>query len=443
MLTLHSHPCSLTAPPINTPSRRPWKAIPGPRRVETVCRAKTVRSPETKGTKDAKAGDRFYFNITGFPFPLGPFFDRKTIRKEIVKGKIWTFDQPQSLEFSTVTINIRMTVVKLESGGLWVHSPIAPTKECLNLLKELDAPIEYIILPTFAYEHKIFVGPFSRKFPKAQVYVAPSQWSWPINLPPQFFGIFPDAELKDKDMGTPWADEIDQKVFRPPDVGIGPYVECMFYHKASKTLIVTDIVVYIPSTPLEIVPTANLLDQAKDNGLNTFLTGDMTKEEVKAKTVPGEVDDTPANRKRGWMRTALLVLYFGPYNLLQPQASFRAIADKWIVSPVIRILVYSRIPKSVTKWIDEIESDWDFTSVIPCHFAGPVKARPGDLSQAFAFSYIAAGTKPRVGGGGGIFGFLKPPEAALKDYIPASDLARLNSLNDTLNDAGVVYSDLE
>ena len=66
-----------------------------------------------------------------------------------------------------------MTVIKLASGGLWVHAPIAPTPECLRLLKELDAPVEYIILPTFAYEHKIFVGPFSRKFPKAKVYIAP------------------------------------------------------------------------------------------------------------------------------------------------------------------------------------------------------------------------------------------------------------------------------
>ena len=92
---------------------------------------------------------------------------------QIDKGSIWVFEQPQSLAFSNVTTNCRMTVIKLASGGLWVHAPIAPTPECLRLLKELDAPVEYIILPTFAYEHKIFVGPFSRKFPKAKVYIAP------------------------------------------------------------------------------------------------------------------------------------------------------------------------------------------------------------------------------------------------------------------------------
>ncbi|CAA2978539.1 lysine-tRNA ligase, partial [Olea europaea subsp. europaea] len=61
-----------------------------------------------------------------------------------------------------------MIVIKLKSDGLWVHAPIGSTKECIQLVKELGAPVEYINLPTFAYKHKIFVGPFSRKFSKAQ-----------------------------------------------------------------------------------------------------------------------------------------------------------------------------------------------------------------------------------------------------------------------------------
>ena len=48
-----------------------------------------------------------------------------------------------------------------------------PCRECVRLVKELGLPVEYIVLPTFAYEHKIFVGPFSRAFREAQVWVAP------------------------------------------------------------------------------------------------------------------------------------------------------------------------------------------------------------------------------------------------------------------------------
>ena len=53
-----------------------------------------------------------------------------------------------------------MTVIKLKTGGLWVHAPVAPTEECIALLAELDAPVEHIVLPTTLFEHKIFVGPF-------------------------------------------------------------------------------------------------------------------------------------------------------------------------------------------------------------------------------------------------------------------------------------------
>lgn len=82
---------------------------------------------EKKGTPG-----RFYFNVTGFPFPLGPFLQRRTIRKEVEKGRIWTFEQEQALGFSSVATNTRMTVIMLKSGGLWVHAPIAPTEECIQ-----------------------------------------------------------------------------------------------------------------------------------------------------------------------------------------------------------------------------------------------------------------------------------------------------------------------
>ena len=46
-------------------------------------------------------------------------------------------------------------------------------RECVRLVKELGLPVEFIVLPTFAYEHKIFLGPFSRAFPAAKVWIAP------------------------------------------------------------------------------------------------------------------------------------------------------------------------------------------------------------------------------------------------------------------------------
>lgn len=42
----------------------------------------------SSGTKSVKnggdgGGGRFYLNFTGFPFPLGPFLNRRTIRTEV------------------------------------------------------------------------------------------------------------------------------------------------------------------------------------------------------------------------------------------------------------------------------------------------------------------------------------------------------------------------
>lgn len=76
-------------------------------------------------------------------------------------------------------------------------------------------------------------------------------------------------------------------------------MECVFFHKATKTLIVTDIVVYIPKTPLEVVAPSMVLDQARDDGLSAQITGDLSPAEVERKIVPGPVQDTPANRLKG------------------------------------------------------------------------------------------------------------------------------------------------
>ena len=69
-------------------------------------------------------------------------------------GRIWSFEQVQGLIY--VHVPVRMVVVKLDSGGLFAYSTVAPTDECLRLLSELEAahgPLRHILLPTSALEH--------------------------------------------------------------------------------------------------------------------------------------------------------------------------------------------------------------------------------------------------------------------------------------------------
>lgn len=374
-------------------------------------------------------GRRFYLNFTGFPFPLGPFFNRRTIRTEVVKKQIWTFEQEQALGFSSVSTNIRMTVIKLRSGGLWIHAPIAPTRECIEMVKELGSPVKFIILPTFAYEHKIFVGPFSRKFPTAQIWVAPKQWSWPLNLPLEFFGIFRASPLVHQDQTTPWADEIQQKILTAPEVGIGPYVEVAFYHTPSRTLLVTDAVIYVPRKPPECISTDSLLGSAK-NGLAVKLLS-------KGKDVREEpVDDNKLNRQKGWERMVLQILFLGPSNLLNPTASFDQMSQKLIVSPIIKTLVFNKVPEKVRDWVDDITKDWKFKRIIPAHFAAPINANRSDFMATFSFLDELLGentnTRPSISL---LFASIMRKAA---DYFPQDDMKTLSSLDEFLVSVGAV-----
>ena len=47
--------------------------------------------------------------------------------EQAVPDTIWTFEQEQTFAFTNVSTVVRMTVVKLKSGGLLVYAPIAPT----------------------------------------------------------------------------------------------------------------------------------------------------------------------------------------------------------------------------------------------------------------------------------------------------------------------------
>ncbi|XP_037422054.1 uncharacterized protein LOC119286714 [Triticum dicoccoides] len=418
--TPRPHPCA--------PCRHHHAAPPHALRRPRLAVSASSTTDEASSASSSSSS-RFYFNFTGFPFPLGPFLNRRTTRTEAVKGSVWLFEQEQALGFSSVSTNTRMTVVKLRSGGLWVHAPIAPTKECIQLIKELGAPVEHIVLPTFAYEHKVFLGPFSRKFPRAQVWVAPRQWSWPVNLPLEFFGVFRSKPLEDEDDATPWAAEIEQKVLSSPEVGIGPYVEVAFYHKPSRTLLVTDAVIFVPRQPPDCISKESLLAAAK-NGLAVKILS-------KGREVPDDpVEDNKLTRQTGWERMVLQILFLGPSNLLEPNASFAQMSQKLIVSPIVKTLVFSKVPEKVRDWVDRIAADWPLRRIIPAHFAAPINASRSDFLAAFAFLDEFLPDRPAASPGLSlIFASLMGKAAS---YFPPDDMKTLSSLDDFLVSVGAV-----
>ncbi|MFO0099860.1 MAG: DUF4336 domain-containing protein, partial [Aphanizomenon sp.] len=337
--------------------------------------------------------------------PIYPYGERRTICKEVIKDTIWIFDQLQGIFY--VVVPIRMTVVKLEKGGLLVYAPVAPTGECVRLLNELISKhgnIKYIILPTISgIEHKVFVGPFARRFPTARVFVAPGQWSFPINLPLSWLGL-PGKRthiLPENSQEAPFAEDFDYAILGPIDLGLGKFAEVAFFHKRSHTVLITDTIVSVPAEPPAIVQLDPypLLYHAKDQAF------DM-------------ITDTPANRLKGWQRVTLFALYFSPSVLEVPtwsqvwrdaqkapersrKAYFGFFPFQWrenwqdsfdilrgngriFVAPILQSLILNRAPQETINWADKV-AKWDFQWIIPCHFDAPIKAESQQFRQAFGF----------------------------------------------------------
>ena len=337
--------------------------------------------------------------------PIYPYGRRRTIRHEVVKDTIWTFEQLQGIFY--VVVPIRMTVVKLGTGGLLVYAPVAPTLECLKLVNELvveHGEVKYIILPTISgLEHKVFVAPFARKFPQAQVFVAPNQWSFPLNLPLSWLGL-PARRTKilpEDSSQTPFAQEFDYATLGPIDLKLGWFEEVVFYHKQSRSLLVTDSLVSIPEEPPEIVQLEPypLLFHARDSAIEP-------------------IEDTPANRRKGWQRICLFAMYFRSSVLDVPKwgnvffnafkasdrsakAYFGLFPFQWqenwqqcfsalrqdgriLVAPILQTLILNREPKETLNWVDRVAS-WNFQRIIPCHMDSPITAQSLQFCQAFSF----------------------------------------------------------
>ena len=73
---------------------------------------------------------RDYLLFTGFPFPLGPFTERRTVQSELVPGKVYGFEQ--EIRLSGISANVRSTVFRMKDNHLLVYNPVAPTEELLR-----------------------------------------------------------------------------------------------------------------------------------------------------------------------------------------------------------------------------------------------------------------------------------------------------------------------
>ena len=146
------------------------------------------------------------------------------ILEPFVTDSLWVVQIP--LKTYGLEIGTRMTVCLLSSGYLWVHSPINPDEE---LRKQLDSLgiVKFIIAPN--RQHHFFIRDFIAAYPDALLFGS-------TDLPQKFPDIPFDGVLGEQPEPG-WSDDLDQV----PIHGNIFHDEVVFFHRQSRTLIVTDL----------------------------------------------------------------------------------------------------------------------------------------------------------------------------------------------------------
>jgi hypothetical protein len=147
-----------------------------------------------------------------------------TMLREISRN-IWIAERPQ--RFYGLEVGTRMTVIRLADKSLLLHSPVALDP---RLRSELDSlgRVRFAVAPNRF--HHLQAGEVSRTYPEARLWVAPGIEQ---KRPDLAFEAVLDDEAP-----AEWRAEVDQVFFR----GRPFENEIVFLHRASRTLILCDLV---------------------------------------------------------------------------------------------------------------------------------------------------------------------------------------------------------
>ncbi len=142
-----------------------------------------------------------------------------------VPGHVWL--KRYAVRFAAMDISARLTLLRLRDGSLLAHSP-CPIDAKLEAEVETIGPLRHIVAP--GDYHYFHVADWQEAFPEATTWICPGVER---KLPDLRF----DWILGDRSPAE-WQDEIDQVLVR----GTRFMVEVAFFHRASRTLVLTDLV---------------------------------------------------------------------------------------------------------------------------------------------------------------------------------------------------------
>ena len=151
-----------------------------------------------------------------------------------IAEQIWLCPYPVRL--AGTRFDARMTVVRLASGALMLHSPCRIDGAMAQNIAALG-PVGHIVAP--GNYHTLYTASAQAAFPAAKTWICPGIERRRPEL--KYDGILDDEPPPD------WAGEIDQAVMR----GTRIMREVAMFHRASRTLILVDLIEnFTDATPI-------------------------------------------------------------------------------------------------------------------------------------------------------------------------------------------------
>ena len=165
--------------------------------------------------------------------------------KTLEPNQLWCIETP--LTMLGLQFGARLTIARLRDNTLWVYAPFAISDEDEAAIRECG-DVAHVVAPNpFHFQE---IGDFTQRFPDAQLWVVPALATKLDELP----------HLPLHSMPPDWNQDFDGQLF---DAALG-YEEWILHHRATKSLILTDLVLNIPhpDNPLGRVVGA-LLDEGR------------------------------------------------------------------------------------------------------------------------------------------------------------------------------------
>ncbi len=133
---------------------------------------------------------------------------------------------PHPFKLGGINVSSRMTVVRFADGRLWLHSPV-PLSDAVRAQLDSLGTVAYIVAPNKV--HHLFASACAKAYPQAALFGAPG-------LAAKRPGLRNLRQLNPQ-VEPEWQHELDQ-IF----VEGFPFAnETVWLHKASRTLILTDL----------------------------------------------------------------------------------------------------------------------------------------------------------------------------------------------------------